>query len=77
LTNRSVRTTIPGGVGGEAELMSGSPIPIKGQGEGEVEGGGMTFCFTQPAERTRWFTAVNDEETGHQHKANRQRRHLP
>ena len=28
LTNRLVRTRMPGGVGGVAELTSGSPIPI-------------------------------------------------
>jgi hypothetical protein len=30
LTNRPVRTRMPGGVGGEAELTLGSPIPITG-----------------------------------------------
>ena len=47
--------------------------PIKGQGEVE----GTAFCFTQPTEQTRWFAAVKNEETDHQHPANRQHRDLP
>ena len=45
LTNRPVRTRMPGGVGGEAELTLGPPIPISGA---SFPAAGAAFRSTVP-----------------------------